>query len=137
MATFTTFTDSSVPANPVYWVAGFKQFGSFQDGGGSGVVINYSFKESGSTPGNTATARALTNADKDEIRDALNKVTAVANVTFVEVAPGSADLLFAATSGGLDGNVGQTFFQFGSPVEVWARDLPPNTVADNPLHLQA
>ena len=127
MAQFQTFSDTSVPSTPVYWVAAFKQFGSFQDAvAGPGVTITYAFKESGNPLGNAATAHALSQQEKDQILDAINKISEIANITFVLGDPATAELVFAATND-LGGPTGQTFFPGGNKVEVWAVNPAANS----------
>src|SRR5262245_51317925 len=127
MAQFLTFSDPSVPSNPVYWVAAFKQFGSFQDNvAGPSVTITYGLKETGNYPGDASwPARVLALAEKGQIQDAMDKISQGCGITFVQGNPATAELLFAATSATTDA-VGRTFHGVGAQTETWARDIPPS-----------
>ena len=63
-------------------------------------------------------------AEKDLIRDAVDKIETHANVTFVETAVASAEIVFAGSASRLGGGASGTtyFFAPQDPVQVWAHD---------------
>ena len=127
MARFTSFDDPAVPADPVYWVAAFGVGSSFNDGTGLPVTVTWAFRESGTNRGGQE-LRPLTEAEKDNIRDAVAKVTADTGLVMVEGAAAEAGLVFAASSDPDEFAYGRTYYPApGAQVEVLAYDHPYDT----------